>query len=365
MSKLAEQLVEAIIKKEGSKWGLYSHTGKHLGTFDSEEEAKKREKQVNWFKYQDKQKSKGDDTYHNRFAPDRKHNKGDKKFKPLEKKCAKCGTKSGQLDIDHKDGNRKNNNRSNLRYMCRSCHRKMHAKRNGGKGTMENYVDILVKGTVFDPTDSDQAKAGDQNKDLMHVKFELCHTGANKNHDGFVNEEMKQGHETARKKPLNWEHTTENIGVIYDTEYVEKDNEATIIAKAAVWKHKHPERARVVSERYADSGLFFSMETYFQSAKCSVCEETFSSSLDYCDHLNNRMQVNAGTTRWLLGLNFVGAGVVRNPADVKSVGLAIASRQHNFGMLAKAIGHFKLDPSISDWVKFLQMRGGNTSAEEN
>lgn len=41
-----------VIKHEGEKWVLYSHDGKkQLGSFDSEDEAKKREQQINFFKH--------------------------------------------------------------------------------------------------------------------------------------------------------------------------------------------------------------------------------------------------------------------------------------------------------------------------
>lgn len=40
----------AIIRHEGSKWNLYSHKGKKLGSFDSKEDAKKREREIQFFK---------------------------------------------------------------------------------------------------------------------------------------------------------------------------------------------------------------------------------------------------------------------------------------------------------------------------
>jgi 5-methylcytosine-specific restriction endonuclease McrA len=343
------QETDAIIRKVGDKFVLFSHSGKELGEFDSKEAALKREKQINYFKH-----TNADDTYHSRFAPDRKHNKGSKKYKPLEKKCVKCGTRSGQLDINHKDGNRKNNNRSNLNYMCRSCHRKMHAKKNGGKG---HVVELISQGSIFEPTDGDKAQAGFQNADLMYVKFELCHTGANKNTDGFINDEMKSGHITAVNKPINWEHTSENIGTIYETEYQEKDGQAAIIAKAVIWKHKHPERARAIAQRYSDSDLFFSMETYFQKAKCSACSNEYESPDHYCDHLSKRMETKGEVTRWLIGLNFIGAGCVKNPADPKAVGLAVAAKNSNYSLLIKTVEAMKLDITHADWLHFLASRG--------
>lgn len=41
--------LEKIIQQKGDKWCLYSHDGKKLGEFDSEEEAKKREAEIKSF----------------------------------------------------------------------------------------------------------------------------------------------------------------------------------------------------------------------------------------------------------------------------------------------------------------------------
>ena len=53
------------------------------------------------------------------------------KFKPVWKRidkkvCQACGfipVVAGQMDIDHVDGNRKNNDPSNLMILCANCHR--------------------------------------------------------------------------------------------------------------------------------------------------------------------------------------------------------------------------------------------------
>ena len=39
--------------------------------------------------------------------------------------CVKCGRKN-MLDIHHKDGDHKNNELSNLEFLCRKCHRNTH-----------------------------------------------------------------------------------------------------------------------------------------------------------------------------------------------------------------------------------------------
>ena len=59
-----------------------------------------------------------------------------------------------------------------------------------------------------------------------------------------------------------------------------------------------------------------------------------------------------GTVRWLKGLNFVGAGCVEKPADVKARGLAVAAKKTNYTTLVKAVESLGLNPSHSDWIQF-------------
>ena len=42
------------------------------------------------------------------------------------KKCSICAETEGQIDVHHKDKNRKNNKIENLQVLCASCHTKLH-----------------------------------------------------------------------------------------------------------------------------------------------------------------------------------------------------------------------------------------------
>lgn len=293
-----------------------------------------------------------DDTYHNRFAPDRKHNKGDKKFKTLKKKCSKCGTTSGQLDIHHKDGNRDNNNRSNLTYMCRSCHRSKHDN--------ANYERIISSAAriISDPNTeaSHKVAKAHKNDDLMHVEFILCHNDINTNKDHFESADMLESAFTAINKPINWEHSTKNIGTIYDSKFlsvadltddqkkyygkVDPLKKDFIVCNAAIWEYKHPEEARIMRSRNDSDLLFFSMENKFGSAKCSKCNEVYSSVYEYCDHLLNRRSSNSNDHRTFVDSNYIGAGVVGGPADKGAKPLALAYEEdkavlYGLGLITK------------------------------
>lgn len=41
-------------------------------------------------------------------------------------RCVNCYTTGGELDVHHADGNRANNDQSNLIVLCKPCHRLAH-----------------------------------------------------------------------------------------------------------------------------------------------------------------------------------------------------------------------------------------------
>jgi len=49
-----------------------------------------------------------------------------KAFEIYGRKCSICGETNRQIDIHHKDQNRKNNKIENLQVLCASCHAKLH-----------------------------------------------------------------------------------------------------------------------------------------------------------------------------------------------------------------------------------------------
>ncbi|MHA1443792.1 MAG: DUF6582 domain-containing protein, partial [Candidatus Hodarchaeales archaeon] len=233
--------------------------------------------------------------------------------------------------------------------MCRSCHRKYHAKLNGGKGSEE--IISAVARIIDDPkTNESKAIASDhKNSDLMHVEFILCHATVNDNKDRFTSDDLKESAHTATNKPINWEHKDQNIGVIYESKFVSTDkleDEAKayyenidpleydfVVCRACVWEYKYPMESRIMRDRASNGNLFFSMENNFDKATCSECNETFDSFYEYCDHLLSRRQTD-NVSRIFGDSNFVGAAVTRNPADELAGTLALASLRKNHSVFA-------------------------------
>lgn len=206
------------------------------------------------------------------------------------------------------------------------------------------------------------ALGSDKTNDLMFCRFKLCHEGGNENNDKFVLEEMKQAYATIKFKPIDWEHTDKNIGVIYDAQLIVPEtsdasvNELSyILCDSYVWKYKHPDEAKEIYRRYAEGTLRYSMEVYFKKAECSVCGGVFDKIEGYCDHLLTRL-VDKKAFRIFREMTFGGAGVVKKPADKDATGdLVVASENKDYTILqvlAKAY-HIPLE----DIVKFIVNKG--------
>lgn len=219
---------------------------------------------------------------------------------------------------------------------------------------MPLYVE--TKASLIEPNEEVAKKL--HTKDLMYVKLELCHANINRNKDQFLSEELQKSYQTIEDKPINWEHTSEIIGHIYNSEFVPYKDDAKagvdintdkIVAEGVIYKYKFPQRAKEIAKRYDNNRLFFSMETYFEKARCSVCGQEFESETTYCTHLKNRFDT-ADATRILIGNLFSGVGCVQNPAD-NARGLAIAAQKKNRIVdLVKILGN---KFSIRDYLNFI------------
>lgn len=172
----------------------------------------------------------------------------------------------------------------------------------------------------------------DKQEDLMYVQFKLVHANTNKNKDKFMKDELKASEKTPILKMLNWEHGEPNIGVIYDSKYVESSDASEqdyLVCMAAISKYKYKSYAMEMMDRFNEGNLKFSMETFFKGAECSNCNQYFSGAEEtYCNHLKDRFSAGNSTARILRGLTFAGCGVVANPADIMAESLALAKEDN-------------------------------------
>lgn len=228
-----------------------------------------------------------------------------------------------------------------------------------------DFVYINSIGSIIDKPNNANADAiaiQNRQRDLMYVRFELCHANVNRNKDQFFSEELSSGFKTAIAKPINWEHTNEVIGHIYESEYIPftpetasevvDTNTDKIVCNGVIYKYKFPARAREIEKRYEDGNLFFSMETYFQRAKCSTCGELFPADGPYCEHLTSRRANGSTTARGLMGLTFAGAGCVGTPAD-DARGLAIA--KHDIIDITDLMEFCGSRFTVADYINYLDL----------
>lgn len=229
---------------------------------------------------------------------------------------------------------------------------------------MDLHLPLYLETKVSLIPPNEEVASKQHTKDLMYIKLELCHANINRNKDQFLSEELRKSYGTIVDKPINWEHSSEVIGHIYNSEFVKYDKESAadvdiktdkIVAEGVIYKYKFPKRAEEIAKRYEKNDLFFSMETYFEKAQCSACDKEFESEKNYCSHLLGRYNRGSEVTRKLLGNLFSGVGCVGNPAD-DARGLAIASRNHN--QVKNLIDIFGDRFSIRDYLEFIsRMRG--------
>lgn len=188
--------------------------------------------------------------------------------------------------------------------------------------SIEDFDELVEAGLApkISEIENEMAKAGmpAKDKDLMFVAFKLAHVGTNANRDEFLPGELEVAKDTPVHKLVNWQHDEPNIGCIVSSSHVDTaDGEpAHIHVVSAISKMKYPAFADELLERFEEKRLFASMETWFETAKCSVCGGTYQSQHDYCDHLNARFDFGSDCSRQLIGLTFAGAAVaVNRPAD--------------------------------------------------
>lgn len=199
--------------------------------------------------------------------------------------------------------------------------------------------------------------------DLMFMRSVLVSTGANKNDDVFLPDEMWKARATPVLKPVDWEHNTgrelteeeiaahpgmvvagnQIIGVMYNSYatdengvIIDEDKSSAsdfeipenfhIVDEAVIYKGLFPKAAERVEKGAAANQLFVSMETWFDGYDYLVGNKVVARNEETA-FLEKNLKANGGdgvfgndkVKRALRGLTFGGKGIVERPANEPSV----------------------------------------------
>lgn len=129
---------------------------------------------------------------------------------------------------------------------------------------------------------------------------------SNKNRDVISEDDAKNVAASVIMKPISYEHRMNGArGMFTDARY----EAPHVITSGIIYtKHSSPQ---IIDDLKA--GLYsLSIEASADKARCSVCNQEFEKSDDYCNHLKARVMFNA--YRHFVGMYGTGGGIVRDPA---------------------------------------------------
>lgn len=149
------------------------------------------------------------------------------------------------------------------------------------------------------------ASANVDESDLLYLHYPLVHEGVNLNGDEFLAEEMHKAYKSLVGTPLDKDHgrlCDDVVGKHFSAELSQDNGKLAIFCDAYIYANLYPDLVVKLMDG-AINGV--SMETTFTSAR--------------------RVSANV---RQLLGLRFIGAGLVRIPADPEAI-LQVKAAKHN------------------------------------
>lgn len=148
--------------------------------------------------------------------------------------------------------------------------------------------------------------------------------GKNRNGAIFTKEEMEKSYKTLINTQVNWEHAEElHVGINAYSKMTEYNGKPAIMVLAKFIRgYGYSSYVREIEERHMGGTLRFSMECYAQAITCEKCNGRFGIYDEVCEH------IKAGAGRILNEIQFVGTGVVTNPADKKAKSFALASEEN-------------------------------------
>lgn len=159
---------------------------------------------------------------------------------------------------------------------------------------------------------------------------EFVHEGTNLNGDHFTAEELEANFESASFNPIDWEHNRDEVvGFSMEAQLVKSTDEEIPLAVGfnGVLNRTSPHlmvdgRDEIVRQRFFEGQLFTSMEVVFDEFGCLDCDFHTSDFIEFDFHVMaqhpQRFQEDPMAPRKLIGIDFVGAGIVEFPADTEA-----------------------------------------------
>lgn len=207
---------------------------------------------------------------------------------------------------------------------------------------------------------SNQASAALNDRYYFYV--EGVHAGMNGNGDYFYEEELTKNYKSAGYQLIDWEHERDQIiGFSLDSELVTRVDHPLALAFTGVINRLSPymqteaqdgdtiiSRDDLIRQRYFEGKLAVSMECYFDKCRCVECGYETDDPLDFEFHtmLTHKSMIDSGqkVPRGLIGVDFVGWGVVGMPADGEA--FVTSLRTSDDGLIEDII------PSTDDQAKY-------------
>jgi len=122
--------------------------------------------------------------------------------------------------------------------------------------------------------------------DCLYVRSVLVTAGMNHNDDVFFVKELWNARHTPILKPMNWGHTDEIIGVMYNVfardlatgevipdDLDEYDQPFELVTESVIYKLLFPQRAEEIIQKSQADELFVSMETWFDDYSYAVFKD--------------------------------------------------------------------------------------------
>jgi len=198
--------------------------------------------------------------------------------------------------------------------------------------------------------------------DRYYFYVEGVHAGTNGNGDHFYEDELTKNYKSAGFQLIDWEHQRDQvIGFSLDSELLTRVDHPLALAFTGVVNRLSPymqisetdgttviSRDELIRQRYFEGKLAVSMECYFDTCKCVECGYETDDPLDFEFHtmLTHKSILDSGerVPRGLVGIDFVGWGVVGMPADGEAYVTSL--RTSDDGLIEDVV------PSEADQAKY-------------